>query len=157
MLKRFSLLLVALPLCGGAAPARAGEAETFAAAQDFISALTSLDGALQRLHDLIKSEKLNVADVGPICAALNPDPNEPPNSPDSLPDFLKKDDISRADAGALCDAVKAVRTVSEQAKSANLRAAAECKSHRIPACDIANEVVTAQRESRARMESGGAK
>lgn len=87
MLKRFSLLLIALPLCAGAAPTRAGESETFAAAQNFIAALTSLDGALQNLHELVKAHKLNGSDVGPICAALNPDPNEPPDLPDFCPIF----------------------------------------------------------------------
>jgi hypothetical protein len=157
MLKRFSLLLVVLPLCSGVAPTRASESETFAAAQDFISALNSLDAALQSLHELVKADKLNGSDVGPICGALNPDPNEPPDTPDSLSELLKKADISRGDARALCAAVDAVRAVSEQAKTANLRAAAECKATRIPACDIANEVVAAQRETRARMETGGAK
>ncbi|WOJ89057.1 hypothetical protein RZS28_14780 [Methylocapsa polymorpha] len=159
MLKRIALLFVALTLCAGAAPVRAGENETFAAARDFISALTNLDAALQRFHDLVKASKITGAEVEPLCAALNPDPTEAeqqaPDPSTSISELLKKNNIARGDAHALCDALGAERAIVEQAKGANLRAAAECKAYRIPACDIANEVVAAQRESRARMENGG--
>jgi hypothetical protein len=158
MLKRISPFLVAVTLCLGAAPAHAGESETFAAAQDFISALTDLDSALQRFYSLVKADKINASEVDPLCAALNPDAAEADQqSPDltaPISELLKKNDISRGDAHSLCDALRAERTSVEQAKAANLRAAAECKTYRIPACDIANEVVAAQRESRANMETG---
>lgn len=155
MLKRISLLLAALTLYAGPAPARAGESETFAAARDFISALTDLDVSLQRLHDLTKADKVSGAEVGPLCATLRPDPNEPPDMPESIDDVLKRNAVSRGDANALCDALAAARAVGEQAKAANLRAAAACKTFRIPACDIANDVVAAQKDARARMETNG--
>lgn len=159
MSKRNSLLLVALLFCAAASPVRSDESETFAAARDFISALTNLDAALQRFYDLVKADKMSAADVEPLCAALNPDPAEVEQQAlelnEPVSELLNKSNISRRDAHALCDALKAERAIVEQAKSANLRAAAECKKYRVPACDIANEVVAAQRESRARMETGG--
>ncbi|WP_036255306.1 hypothetical protein [Methylocapsa acidiphila] len=152
MSKRISALLVGLSLFAGA-PVHAGESETLAAAQDFIASLTSLDAALLRLHELMTTAKISSLDLGPICAALDPDPKETPDTPEVLSDLLQRSNIERSQARSLCDAQKEVRTIGEHAKTANLLAATECKKVRVPACDAANEAVAAARETRARMEA----
>lgn len=137
------------------APARAGEDETLVAAQNFISSLKELEAALQRYHDLAKAAHITSLEASPLCAALNPDPDVAPDEPVSASELLLKSKISAADARILCDALAAERKSLDRAKAANLTAASECAAHRVPACDTANEVVAAQRESRARMDLGG--
>jgi hypothetical protein len=154
MPKLAAVALVAIMFAAGA-PARAGEDETFIAAQNFISTLTELEAALQRYHDLAKAAHISSIDASPLCAALNPDPDVVPDEPVSLSELLLKSKISAADARVLCGAFTAERNSVERAKAANLTAAAECKAYRIPACDIANEVVAAQKEARAKMDLGG--
>jgi len=154
MPKLAAVALVAIMFVAGA-PARAGEDETFIAAQNFISALKELEGALQLYHDLAKAAHISSIDATPLCAALNPDPDVVPDEPISLSELLLKSKISAADARTLCAALTAERNSLERAKAANLTAAAECKAHRVPACDAANEAVAAQREARARMDLSG--
>lgn len=160
MPNRILIIFLALMLGAVALPAKADEGKTAAAAQGFIAALKDLEAALQRYHDLMKAAKIGPQDAVPLCATMNPeaaDAEQGPSPDDrpSLRQLLRKNNISSADAQALCGALADERSSAEKAKAANLAAVTECKAFRVPACDAANQAIAAQREFRARLEAEG--
>ncbi|WP_139223555.1 hypothetical protein [Methylocapsa palsarum] len=149
------LFFCAALLVGVAAtPVKADASKTEAATTAFLSALTALDDAIQHFRDLVKETKLLPQDIDPICMALNPDPNEPANEDQpTLSDLLGKSNLPNAKAKEICAALTAERGFIEKARAANIGAATECATDRIPACDKINEVLAAQSRKRAEEQS----
>jgi hypothetical protein len=149
-MNRTLFLFAALYLGSAAAPALADASKTEAATTAFLSALTALDNAIEHFRDLVRESKIPSQDIDPICMAMNPDPNEPVSEDQpSLGQLLDKSNLPNAKAKEICAALVAERGFIERARAANIGAATECATARIPACDKINEVLAEQSRKRA--------
>lgn len=149
-MNRKLLICAALLMGAAAAPAKADAAKTEEAAQAFLSALSALDNAIHHFREMVKDAKLLPQNVDPICAEINPDPNEPQSDDQpSLSELLEKSNITHAKAKEICAALKEERVFIEKAKLANIGAATECAADRTPACDAVNQMLAEQTRKRA--------